>query len=327
MCIQNVIHWRVLRQAPSDTGRGFFMSDDAPQGVESPLTRFYKNNSHSPENQVSCPNSVGFFTGIQKVEDGVLKSVSGNLPCKRWNCPVCGPKRARQVRYRVLNGDIVQAAIKIGYKADYCVKMLTLTCPGRKYRSKKTPAEAYVEMSRHFDCLIRCLKKRHGDFKYFRVYELQQDGYPHFHVVFVGQNIAHKGILAEIEDLWRNVYGMGFVRLNVVKSVEHSIRYLTKYLTKCPESVKKYSRIFSNSRGALLPVNSPKKWIFNRFWIGKTKTGNDAEIEILEHEIEPLRLPDGIPIEPSFLKTIQDEHESLTIRTIEAGLIGLALMR
>lgn len=243
------------------------MSENDAVGSERSLTRFIENNSESPKNQPPCPRPVGFFKGVE--QDGNKLSVkSGNVACKRWNCPVCGPKRGRNVRWRILNGEICQAAIKLGYRSIYNIKFLTLTYPGREYREAYTASEAYDQMSSHCSNLIDCLKKRHGNFKYFRVYEKQRDGYPHFHILLVGEAISHRGILQEIEDLWREEYGMGFVNIRTekFKSVEHSVRYLTKYLMKCPESVKKGSRIFSSSYGALVPIVKPKKlWVATRF--------------------------------------------------------------
>ena len=69
-------------------------------------------------------------------------------------------------------------------------------------------------MIKNFHKLIRAIKKKYGNFHYFRVCELHKDDIPHFHVLLAGNAIIPKSILESIENLWRYKYGMGFVKIN-----------------------------------------------------------------------------------------------------------------
>lgn len=220
-----------------------------------------KNNSHHPENTPKiCPNIAGSFRGIQRHGDKLV-GISGFVPCKSWGCEVCAPKKARQLRRRIFKGPLVADALVKGQRSNYSVKVLTLTCPGAEWRERYTPAQADEQVKHHFANLEKALRKLYGPHGYFWVEEAQRDGYPHLHVLLVGDAIAPRDVKAYIEGLWRETYGMGFVRLNiVVNSVQHAVRYLTKYLTKGLRSLRLYSRVFSCSRGALLPVQKPN-WL------------------------------------------------------------------
>ena len=139
----------------------------------------------------------------------------------------------------------------------YSIKLLTLTVPGRIFRRRYTPLEAYDQMAHNFDKLIRATKKRYGQFNYIRVVEPHRDGFPHFHIILVGDAIRPISVLPYIEALWRGKYKMGFVKMNVSKNPFndgiHAIRYITKYMTKDLNNMGKNKRIFTASQGALMP--------------------------------------------------------------------------
>lgn len=227
------------------------------------------------------------FQGV-RLDGARLHGVSVQLPCNSWDCSFCNSQKIARVRARIFNGDLFQSAQKSGYRDQYNQKFLTLTVPGREYRRAKSPIDALDDMSKNFNRLRTALKKYYGSFAYFRILEKQQDGYPHFHVLLSGPNIARKDVLEYIENLWCNVYGMGFVRLNVItKDLKHGIRYATKYLTKKDKvkqnrmNIKRYARLFSASRGALQPMKKKKKYdVFSKMYFGASTPEGFTEIEI-----------------------------------------------
>ena len=243
----------------------------------------YKNNSQ----RSCCPDPVGFFKGYREGKDYLkYEMVSGNVSCGKWSCPPCRERNYKRLKARVFNGEMVANYRKKGFRDKYSQKFLTLTCPGKKFRSRYTILQAYEMMVKRYDKLIRALKDKYNDFKFLRVVEPQPDGYPHFHVVLVGDAISRKEILRDIERLWRFKYGMGFVKLNVVtNSLEHAIRYIMKYLSKNPVSMGKHKRIFTASRGALAPVTK-SVWLKKEFYYGMVRADDLGKPEVIEYEVD-----------------------------------------
>jgi hypothetical protein len=228
-----------------------------------------------PEKKQRCLYSPGVFQGV-RFEGSSFHGVSVQLPCNSWDCPVCNAKKLAQVRARIFNGDLFKAAMKKGYRDQYNQKFLTLTVPGQEYRQNHSPGQALDHMNSSFNKLRTAMRKKYGWFAFFRILEKQRDGYPHFHVLLSGQNIARKEVLEYIETMWQDEYGLGFVRLNVITNdLLHGIRYATKYLTKRGTvktdrlNIKRHARLFSSSRGALQKREKKKKYdVFNKVYFG-----------------------------------------------------------
>ena len=189
----------------------------------------------------------------------IVKSVP--LPCDSWTCPECGPRKAKAIFARAFAGAIGQP-LK-GFRDKYSTKLLTLTLGGVEFREKYTKAESYKIAKYHFQKLVKNLRHVYGPFEYLAVLELHKDGYIHIHVILRGRNIAPKSVLGHIEYFWRDLYGLGFVRINVVRSLEKALKYVLKYFFKEPpiyhegeRIVPKRNRFYFNSRRALEP---PKK--------------------------------------------------------------------
>jgi len=186
----------------------------------------------------------------------------GVLPiaCGKWQCEECRTVKARAIMARSMNGLIAQAAQEAGFREQYNFKTLALTYGGREMRERYTREEAAIQMRDAFRKLILFLRKHLGWFDYIRVTEDQKDGYPHYHVILAGPNIAPKWVLQMIEDAWRGEYGMGFVKLHKIYTVEKAIKYVLKYLFKEP-AIYEGLRIFSSSKGSLLKKTpSQNEW-------------------------------------------------------------------
>lgn len=221
-----------------------------------------------------CPYPVGAFSGI--TIDG-KKLVAGPLSCNSWNCPYCHDKMKKRLYRRVLKGVMGRDT-----GSEYSRKFLTLTYGGTHKRCGSDPVIAYEEMALAFHKLIKALRERYGHFDYFRVCELHKDGWPHFHVMLVGDSIAPKDVLDHVELYWREYYGMGFVRINCIKfkDAKHATNYMLKYITKDIQQVAKRKRIFSASRDALLRI---EKMAWSGIWV---YTGSVDPMGVPLHEID-----------------------------------------
>lgn len=208
-----------------------------------------------------CPHPVGAFSGISI--DG-KKVVAGALNCNSRSCPHCGPILKKKLFARIIKGVMGDKDVP-----RFGRKFLTLTYGGETKRADSSPQQAYEEMAIAFHNTIKALRHRYGSFHYFRVCELHQDGWPHFHVMLVGETIAPKSLLAHIEHYWREQNGMGFVRLNCIdfKDGKHAANYMLKYITKDLKAVGKGKRVFTASVGALLRVVK-KQWLSTMIHLG-----------------------------------------------------------
>lgn len=135
----------------------------------------------------------------------------------------------------------------------------------RAYTGTATPAMVTRYMAEAWNKLRTALKKYYGNFLFLRVVELHEDGYPHYHVLLVGEAIAPAKILSHITRLWRS-YGLGFVKLNVLRSdgrfdgtVKGAVKYILKYLFKKPAELEGKCRRYSAAKGALVPLVHPRK--------------------------------------------------------------------
>jgi|GEM_PF-6381795 len=242
----------------------------AVPGGEAPLSLdLNKNNSHPPK-KPTC--HIGFFRGVF-VEDGTMKAIRGNIPCKKWSCPDCAPSKVRALKKRLSAGGMTEFVDRKGFRTSkYAFKMLTLTCPGKEYRATHTPKEALEEMAVAWERLRKAMAKRWGKFHYLRVTEPHKDGFPHFHILIVGHAISGKEVLNQVRELWCDKYEMGNIDLQVLrKGFGAGINYVMKYLTKTLVPIAPKKRVFTASRGALEPMPcNERDYLEKRFELGKT---------------------------------------------------------
>lgn len=206
---------------------------------------------------------LGVFAGaFRSCEDGAYSRTRllFKIRCGRWDCPHCRQKKASRVFRRALNGSIAAEALNPGFRT-YNVKLLTLTYGGKGKRAGSSPLEAAKEMKEAWSLLRKAINHLFGRFDFLKVFETHDDGWPHLHVVLCGKAIAPVKVLAEITRLWRYKYGFGFVKLNWCSSPKQALKYILKYLFKCPAQFKRV-RLFSSSEGALLPPEKKieKQW-------------------------------------------------------------------
>jgi hypothetical protein len=264
-------------------------STDAPLSLD-----LKKNNCHLGDSQKKsdpeysfCPKPVGHFRGVRHVEDGNYVGIRSNIACKRWQCPYCGPRKVKNLKRRIYKGNIAQLNQKKGFRPSrYGCKLLTLTVPGEAYRACKSPEDALQDASKAFHKLTRALKKKYGEYMYLRIVEPHKDGFPHFHILLVGDAIAPKEILESIRELWTFKYGMGNIDIQIIKKgFKAGVKYITKYITKDLKPICKGARIFSSSRNALEPLPKKPQWALSMFFFGVNWDFEDGNSEIKERQM------------------------------------------
>ena len=224
-----------------------------------------------------CKRKIGIFEGTYTAQDGSRRYRAFAIPCNSWSCPECRETKARALWARAMTGELVKIAERDGFRHEYQIKLLTLTVPGADYRESHTPREAWQDIAKAFDKLVKSLKSSHGKFEYVKVYELQRDGFPHLHVLMAGKAIAPADVLGRIKDLWCRRYGMGFVKINVLKKGDQGIKgalsYVLKYMFKA----------FTEGKEEMKEFKGKRRFSTSREVIGKDeKTGRDW----IHHKIE-----------------------------------------
>ena len=134
------------------------------------------------------------------------------LPCKRWTCKRCGPRKVRRAIAQM------QAGMARGQ-----VRFVTLTSPG-----DEDVFTSYDQATRRWKRLALRIERRWGAFEYFLVVEPQKRGHAHLHVIIRGERYMPQRVLAAM------ARDCGFGRITHIKvpARRQLAGYLSKYLTK-----------------------------------------------------------------------------------------------
>lgn len=205
------------------------VNSDAPLS-ETSLDSLTPNNSTEP---FCCKGGVLFK---QANSHGYAAAVQ--LPCKSWNCPICGPKKGKQVWKRLQD-----SAVTLD-------RMITLpfaigTSHGRTWE------EAIAESGRTLNSFLTSLRRACSGISYFWVREIgKKSNMVHFHMLvdrFIPQKLLSR--------LWAKAGGGSVIDIR-----KGNKSYLFKYMVKfspLPQEVQnclKGKRRYSCSRGLLVPA-------------------------------------------------------------------------
>lgn len=243
-------------------------------GYEEKITHQIENDNGFK----SCPNSPGVFRGLC-LSDNIIQKISSPLRCNSWSCPFCAPKKLKSLRARAFNGDLFEF---VSVENPYVVKMLTLTFPGLALRNylmfgndpKKAHEIAYDMMTQAWNKLRTYLKRKYPKLHFFKLWEPQNDGFPHIHALFTGDDVIPKSFFQDAKKWWEQDCKMGFCWVSrakkFFKGYVHAVRYITKYMLKGIDPIKKHSRVFSSSRKALAPPSKKDvTWLNHQIRFGE----------------------------------------------------------
>lgn len=165
----------------------------------------YKNN---------CNRFCGNWSVSGKIKENNKDYIHvARLGCKRWSCPICGPKRAKKLRFA-----IIQKATEGKLQ-----RFLTLTLDPRNCTAEDS-GEYLKNTWRKFRV---SLKRQCGDtIDYILISENQKSGYAHLHIL-IDRYISQKWL----QTAWQCVGGGKFVNIKYV-DIHRIAAYLSKYLTK-----------------------------------------------------------------------------------------------
>lgn len=208
-------------------------------------------------------NFCGKWSVVGQVDDNGRKYRHiVRLGCKRWTCPVCGPKKAKRLRHA-----IIQAATRNEMK-----RFLTLTLDPRHCTAEESVSYIKDCWSK-FRVYLNRLNKESIDFIW--ILERQKSGYAHLHIL-VDRFIP----FLWIQESWQAVGGGKFVNIKKV-DIHRVSAYLSKYLTKdiILADYRPGTRRYSTSRSIKL-FERVKKGLW----------------ELVKQSIDDMRLPAGSPI-------------------------------
>lgn len=225
---------------------------------------------------------------VKWLSDGVAASP---LYCKRWSCPECAPRRAKQVRAKARAG-----------KPD---TFLTLTVRDTEYATPALAAKALVEAWRKIRRLAiqeakrdvhkrplpygayapaRSKDGRFGDatkrvtlhdlkLPFIAVIEETERGWPHLHILARSIWIDQAWLSAQCEDLLNSP----IVDVRRVRSPKGVNLYVTKYITSALKAYETLKRYWSSQDYAKKREFEKKPWFDDGIeWIKMPGTFKDV---------------------------------------------------
>lgn len=148
------------------------------------------------------------------------------LFCRRWSCPVCGPKRQWQLRTEATEGKPTT--------------FLTLTVRAGQH---KTPGLAAIALVKAWRNIRQQAKRELGIEKipFLAVFEKTKRGWPHLHILCRAPFIAQRWISTKCQKYLNSPV----VYIERIASTSKTARYVAKYCSKDPhiwDGVKRYWR-------------------------------------------------------------------------------------
>lgn len=133
------------------------------------------------------------------------------IRCKRWGCRHCGERKMAHFANKVRDA-----------KPN---KFITLTVATGQWDN---PRAAYDGTRRAVTQLAVKIRRRFGEFEYFRVLETTKKGWPHYHL------IARSGYIpqSDLSDMWKELTGAHIVDIRKPGQSKHVYSYVMKYLGK-----------------------------------------------------------------------------------------------
>lgn len=216
-----------------------------------------------------CPN-LGIYH-IVNTRTGELVQ----LPCKRYSCPSCGPKKAYKLKKALINK----------FECFDYVRMFTFTFRTSIFANPQHCINRSSEIWRRFINNVRRDKTLHKslrNFQYVRLIEFTKRGYPHYHVLvdrYLPVQILANHWRHAINVVCRNSGYNGSVNAKGIKTAKNAAAYVVKYVLKTANefdiNIGKYfehkrCKLKLYTKSALMklffPSSSIDKWEFIILW-------------------------------------------------------------
>lgn len=182
-------------------------STSADRPDQSPKTFFVGRDADLSKLVCCCP----YATSWHCVELATGQPAIIALPCKRWGCEYCGPRKCFQLAIRC---ELAKAT-----------KLITFTTWTKLYES---PRDAFDQTRRKLPLMNKLIREKIGSFEYLRVLEATKAGWPHYHLVCRCKYIS----VGFLRNEWKRLTGNKVVDVSPIEQEEGCFRYVMKYLRK-----------------------------------------------------------------------------------------------
>lgn len=172
------------------------------------------------------------------------------LRCKRWGCPICGPRKMKATVARVMRG----------MHAPGTYRFFTLTSPGTEGRDL-----SYAEFSARWKRFHLALVRQWGHIEYIGVVEPQRRGAAHIHVVYRGVYIPQAWLSMAAK---RARFGpIAHIKLAPRSIATYLAKYLTKELRDPKVAPPRYFRRVRWSKGWCEWTRAERERKWSSWWI------------------------------------------------------------
>ena len=219
-------------------------------------------------------NSVCPHLGIYHIVNTATGELV-QLPCKRYSCPSCGPKKAYKLKKALINK----------FECFDYVRMFTFTFRTTIFANPQHCILRSGEIWRRFLNNVRRDKTLHKslrNFQYVRLVEFTKRGYPHYHVLtdrYLPVQILHNHWNHAINVVCRNRGYNGSVNAKGIRTAKNAAAYVVKYVLKTAQDFEtNIGKYYEHRRGKLklytksalmklfYPSSSIDKWEFIILW-------------------------------------------------------------
>lgn len=196
-----------------------------------------------------CPNMGA--PHIINVRTGELVQ----LPCKRYACPYCGPKKAYKLRKCLENK----------FESYDFMRLFTFTFRTSIFVNEKHAIRRSSEVWRRFINNIRRDKTLHHslrDFQYIKLCEFTKAGYPHYHVLidrYLPIQIVANHWRHAINVVCHNTGYNGTVHVKGILNSKNASRYVVKYVLKTAKDFDIFLNKFFEFKRAKLKLYTKSK--------------------------------------------------------------------
>ena len=166
------------------------------------------------------------------------------LPCNRWSCDYCAPRRRFQLVALATAGEPN--------------KILTLTVNPAQGNN---PTDRRAMLHDAWKKLVKRILRKHkwAALPYMAFLERTKAGEPHLHILLRCPFISQRWLSQQMKEL----IGAPIVWIEKINSTKHAVRYVTKYVSKAPAQFGNGKRYWVSRGWELRKVEREERPIFD----------------------------------------------------------------